>query len=484
MAGKFGILVSKDAQAFLPPLEYAYAASILEKLGHRVNIIDAPALGFNRQDVIDAVKKERPDLLVSSVTPVSLTNDLKICNDLKTILPDSLIALTGTFASVMPEVVLNSHVDLVARNEIEYTLPELVDVYKTRDFDKVKGIAYKENGKILKTSDRELIQDLDVLPFPAYHLLPMDKYYHNWFSPEDKPFMTVLSSRGCPFGCTYCPYPVGYGRQWRARSVKNVVDEIRILTEKYRVQSILFRDQVFTFDMKRTEQFCRQIIESKIRFKWRCETRIDRLTKPLMETMKEAGCIGIHMGVETGDPELLSRVGKPGINLDQTKRVFSAAKAVGIQTGAFFIIGLPGENKRTVYESYELATELSPDIVSVAAVTPYPGTDLYNLAKQKGWILSEDWSKYTGFNVVMKTDDLTAEDIREAMSFFTKCLDIRDKAKQNAKFSRKDVKKAVKQPSRTARHVLNRIENKIKDPQKEFKAWATQATDRSRRSRL
>jgi anaerobic magnesium-protoporphyrin IX monomethyl ester cyclase len=472
MAGRFGIRVSKDAQTLLPPLEFAYAASVLEKRGHAAKIVDAPALEFDAQRVLEVASKEKPELIVANTTPVSLNNDLNICNDLKERLPDTLVCLTGAFVSVMPETAFESQVNVVVRNEIEFTILDLLEAYKEQHFEEVKGIAFKEKGKIIKTPDRALIKDLDALPFPAFHLLPVDQYYHNWFSEKDKPFMTVLASRGCSYGCVYCPYPVGYGNCWRSRSPQNVLDEITLLVEKYHVRSILFRDQVFTFDMKRTKELCLGIVERKLDFKWRCETRADRLSKSIMQIMKDAGCEGIHMGVESGDPQVLSRIGKPGADIAKTKQTFVDANILGIKTGAFFIIGLPGETKRSVWESFELALEINPDVVSVAAITPYPGTELFNMAEKKGWILTKDWSKYTGFNVVMRTDDLSAEDIHKAIEFFNKCVGYRNKKTENDKISRRNIQEALRRPSSAAKWVLKRVKNKISDPREEFKNWA------------
>jgi len=472
MAGRFGIRVSKDAQTLLPPLEFAYAASVLEESGHVARIVDAPALEFDKQRVLEVALGEKPELIIANTTAVSLNYDLSICNDLKERLPDTLVCLTGAFVSMMPEAIVESQVDVIVRNEIEFMILDLLEAYKKHRFERVKGIAYKEKGKIVKNPDRAQIKDLDALPFPAFHLLSVNRYYHNWFSEKDKPFMTVLASRGCPYGCVYCPYPVGYGDSWRSRSTQNVLDELTLLVEKFHVRSILFRDQVFTFDMKRTEELSLGIIERKLDFKWQCETRADKLSKSVMQIMKEAGCEGIHMGVESGNPQVFSRIGKPGADIAKTKQTFADANGIGIKTGAFFIIGLPGETKRSVWESFELAMELNPDVVSVAAITPYPGTELFNMAVKEGWILTRDWSKYTGFDVVMRTDDLSAEDIRKAIDLFKRCVGYRNKKAENDKISRKNIHEAVHRPLPAVKWVLKRVENRISDPREEFRNWA------------
>ena len=472
MAGRFGIRVDTNARGVLPPLDFAYAASVLEKNGFTSEIIDAPALDLDVQEVLDELSKEKADMIVMNTTPVSFEKDLEISGLIKEKSPDTLVCLTGSLVSILPEIVLNdSKVDIVVRNEIEYTVPDLLRVLEGKRFEDVKGIAYGKNGKIIKTPDRPLITNLDELPFPAYHLLPMGRYCHNWFSEKQKPFMTMLASRGCPYKCIYCPYPIGYGNLWRARSAQNVLSEIQFLVDKFHVKSILFRDQVFTFDMKRTEEICRGIVERGIDIRWRCETRVDRLSRKLMTVMKEAGCVGLHLGVESGDPEVLSRIGKPGANIDMIKRVFADADDLGIETGAFFMIGLPGETKQSVWKSFELAMELNPDIISFAAVTPYPGTELYKLAEEKGWILTRDWTRYTGFDVVMRTDDLSEEDILHALRYLNMCVGYRRKKLEKEVFSRKGFKEAFLNPSKAAKWLLSTTKNYFSNPQEEFRKW-------------
>lgn len=473
MAGRFGIRVSNDARVVLPPLDFAYAASVLEKSGYFSKIIDAPAQGLGVQGVLDEISMEKPDVTVINTTPVSLKNDFEISNMIKEGASETWVCLAGSLVSILPEIALNgSKVDIVIRNEIEGTILDLLKALEDRRFEDVKGIAYRKNGEILKTPERQLITNLDELPFPAFHLLPVDQYCHNWFSEKDKPFLTMLTSRGCSYRCIYCPYPIGYGDHWRGRSAPNVLDEISFLVDKFHVRNILFRDQVFTFDMKRTEEICRGIVEKGIDVRWRCETRVDRLSKRLMTMMRDAGCAGIHLGVESGDPEVLSRIGKPGLNTDMIKTVFADAEELGIETGAFFMVGLPGETRRSIWKSFELAMEINPNIISIAVVTPYPGTELYRLAEEKGWILNRDWASYTGFDVVMRTNELSEEDILQAVKYFSMCVRQRRKKLEKEVFSRKGFQKALLKPLTATRWLLRMTKNRFANPQEKFRKWA------------
>lgn len=418
-AGKFGAKISPGT--VFPPLDFAFSAAVLEKNGYEFEIIDAPALNLDVQRVLKNVSKDEPRLIVVNTSAVSLTNDLKIACLIKERSPNSWVCVTGSLLSVMPEVALsNSKIDIVVRSEIEDTIVELLKALDDRRLQDVKGIAYKKDGTIVKNPDRPLNLNFDGLPFPAYHHLPVDRYYYHLL--PRRPFVTMLTSKGCPYGCIYCPYPIGFGNVWRGRSSKKVVDEIQYLADRFNVKSILFRDQVFTYDMKRTEEICKGIVDRGVDISWRCETRVDKLSEKLMLKMKEAGCVGLHMGVESGNPKILSTVAKRGLNLDMAKKIFAKAKDIGIETFAFFMVGLPGETKQSIWQSYKLAREINPDIIQFTVLTPYPGTKLFDIAEKKGWILTRDWSKYTGFDVVMRTDELSEQDIRRAQYYLKACL--------------------------------------------------------------
>lgn len=468
-AGKFGIRVTH--KTVLPPLDFAYAASVLEKNGYRYEIIDAPALNLGVQEILKNLSGSEPDLIVMNISAVSLIEDLKIAELVKKTTPKSKLCVTGSLFSVMPDLALNSsNVDVVIRNEIEYTVLDLARAIADEPLDDVMGIAFKKNGKIVKNPDRPLVLNLDELPFPAYHRLPVNRYSFGSF--REKPFMTMLTSRGCPFGCIYCPYPIGFGNLWRGRSAGNVLAEIQFLVEKFHVRSILFRDQVFTFDMKRTEEICRGIIEREMDINWRCETRIDRLSKKLMSTMKKAGCVGLHLGVESGDPEILTKVAKKGLKINMIRKVFADAKDLGIETLAFFMVGLPGETKRSVWKSFQLAMEIDPDFIQFGVVTPYPGTELYRLAEDKGWILTKDWSRYTGFDVVMRTDDLSEDDINLAIKYLKTCTQYRKKKLETQVFSRKGALDACLNPVKAVKWIFNAAKYYFTDVEKRFKQWA------------
>jgi len=457
--GKFGILEKKASSIrydLLPPLDLAYSAALLEKNGFNPSIIDSPTLDLDKSKLLREVVNKNPDLIVVNTSGVSILNDLKLASWLKNTLEIDTIAITSAY---MPENILNKmDIDVFIRGEVEQTILELCQKYP--NFKKIKGIFYKKDNKFFYNPKRPLIQNLDELPLPAYHLLPMKKYSFHMF--KGKRFVTVLTSRGCPFGCTYCLYPIGYGNVWRGRSPKNVLEELNILTEKYKVKSILFRDQVFNFIPKRTEEICDSIVKNNIDIEWRCECRIDLLSKSLLLNMKKAGCAGVHLGVESGDPNILKSIAKTGVSIEMIKKVFQEAREIDLEALAFFMIGFPTETKESIAKTFELAKEIKAKQSWFCSVVPYPGTKLYDLAKRKGWILSKNLDDYTGRTVVMRNNNLTEEDIKKALDTANVMFSKDTTKLMKTIFSPQGVTTALLNPRKAMHFTLNRFINRNK----------------------
>lgn len=472
-AGKFGTLA--PPKTVFPPLDFAYAAAVLEENGYEFELIDAPALNFNVKKLMDRVSNDESSLVIVNTSVVSLTDDLNVASLIKEKSPESLVCVTGSLVSVMPDVALsNPAIDIVIQGEIEYTIVELLKAVEAGQLKDVHGIAYKKDGVIVKNRNQPLSLNLDELPFPAYHHLPIDRYYYNLL--PRRPFVTMLTSRGCPYKCFYCPYTIGFGSIWRKRSPSSVLDEIQLLVDKFNVKSVLLKDQVFTFDMKRAEEICEGIVERGIDIQWRCETRVDRLSEKLMLKMKEAGCVGIHVGIESGDPKILSAMAKRGLNIDMVRKIFATAKDVGIGTSAFFIIGLPGETKRSIWASYKLARQINPDIIQFTMITPYPGTELYDMAKEKGWILTEDWTKYNLSNVVMRTDKLSKQDLTSATEYLEACLAFRNKYFRRTSNELQRLLGRYSPLSRFTKKFSTVFGNYLRrNAERRFELWATQS---------
>jgi radical SAM superfamily enzyme YgiQ (UPF0313 family) len=299
--------------------------------------------------------------------------------------------------------------------EYEMSLLDLVKALdKNTPLGKIKGIAYKEKGKVIINPRRENIEDLDKLPFPAWHLMPMDMYFTPYS--RTKTSIEVLTSRGCPFKCTYCVFPqlIYNSRKVRYRSAKSVVDEVEILLKKYKKEGIYFNDDTFTVNRNHVMGICGEIMKRKLKFRWGCFGRVDTVDREMLENMKRAGCVLIKYGVESGSQKILDRVEK-GYKISDIKKAFKLTKEIGIGTHGTFMIGLPGEDSSTIEETMELAKEIDADTILWALLTPFPGTALFDEAEKKGHIEEKNWEKYDGDNyVIMRTDSMSREEIKNA----------------------------------------------------------------------
>lgn len=370
-------------------------AAVLEKNGYMVKILDLPVLGVSENSLSTIIRQEKPDVVgVTAMTPtinsaVSIVEKVKECDS------NITVVLGGAHATILPEETLKSvpEIDVIVRGEGEQTTLELVKVLEKNpdSLNQVLGITYRERGSVRNNPSRPPISDLDTLPFPAFHLLPMGKYrLHPPFG-RRTPVMPIITSRGCPYRCIFCSKAV-FGKKYRSNSPAYVVDEIRFLNEKFGVKEIKFYDDVFTLDRKLVVALCMQLKEQGIDIPWTCETRVNLVDSELLGVMKDAGCYMIEYGVESGNQRVLNSL-KKDITLEQTIKAFELTHETGIETVAYFMIGSPQETSETIDETIEFAKKIDPDFVQFSIATPYPGTELYSLALEDGQV-PEKWDEY------------------------------------------------------------------------------------------
>ncbi len=307
----------------------------------------------------------------------------------------------GVHPSVMPdEVMADPAVDFVAIDEGEEIMLDLAD---SKNPPEILGLCYKDNGQVIKNPLRPLIKDLDQIPPPAYHLLPMDKYFPAVGSYQRLPVMIMFATRGCPGRCTFC-YRTFRGIV-RKRSARNIIDEIKILQKNYGVKEVAFYDDTFTLFKEVVREFCQIIEKENIDLTWSCFTRVDHINEELLLIMKKSGCHLILFGVESADEEILKNIHKR-ISLDQVREAVRLARRIGIETRASFMIGNQGETEATIKKTIDFAIDLDPDEVQFNIATAYPGTELYDWAKERGYIKSFNWNDYSMSNVVLELPGL------------------------------------------------------------------------------
>ncbi|TET28812.1 MAG: hypothetical protein E3J73_00315, partial [Candidatus Bathyarchaeum sp.] len=277
------------------PLGIGYLAAVLEKNGYDVNVIDCQALKLTLSEVENELRKRQPDVVGLTSTTLTYKSALKIIKVAKKALPNCLTVLGGSHVTFWDDNALQEcpQLDVVVRKEGENTLLELVQrLEEGKSFHDVVGTTCRKDGKIVKNPDRPYIENLDELPYPAVHLFPLEQFnkYGNIIFP-------VMTSRGCVFWCDFCTAVRMFGKKYRMRSPKKVVDELEYLYKKYGEKQYTFYDDAFTVNQARTEEICNEILRRGLKIKWDCETRVDMVSKNLLLKMREAGCIAVWFGV-------------------------------------------------------------------------------------------------------------------------------------------------------------------------------------------
>jgi len=396
------------------PVYLAYTAAILEKQGFDVKIIDAVASDLTVEEV--AQRAEGFDIVFIETTTPSIDYDLQCAESIKKSNPKIVVSLIGPHASVFNTKIMEDHdfIDYVIIGEFEETIADLVEkLDKRENINKIKGITYREGGIIKQNPHRDYIRDLDSLPFPARHLFDMKKYDSHLYK---SPSFLMISSRGCPYQCTYCLWPqVMYGHSFRVRSARNVVDEMEFLVKKFGAKEICFDDDTFTIGKERVINICKEIRKRDLKIEWSCFGRVG-LDEETLKELKMAGCEHIRYGVESGSQELLNRC-KKNTSIEEIKKTFELTKKVGIRDYGTFMFGLPGETWKTVEQTINLAIELDPYAVQFSLVIPFPGTEYYYEVKKKNLLKATSWKEFDGgAKSVIETEELTREDLEKAMA--------------------------------------------------------------------
>jgi radical SAM superfamily enzyme YgiQ (UPF0313 family) len=424
----YEIEVTEKEGGFLPPLGLATLAAYLIEKGFSVGILDPQIGNISLEQISQYVKENNPKVIGLSTLTSTFEKAKEIGKKLKSDFPDKLMIIGGHHITIFPESAVKAHeiFDIFIYGEGELTAHELMEFFKAKNYDKnmilnsaedlkkINGIMFKHANKILKTKPREFIQNLDILPMPARHLLPMEKYIPLPIEYKRLPTLQMMVSRGCPFNCTYCSTHGTFGYKIRFRSPEKVIEEIKHVIEKYGARQISFWDDVLTINKEWITKLCDLMIKEKLNIIWNCYAHPNTVTDEILKKMKQAGCFCIWYGIEAGDDSLLKIINK-GTTVESIKKAVQLTKKNKIEVRGLFMVGLPGETPKLAQKTIDFAKELDVDYAQFSITTPHIGTKLYEDAEKYG-TLKKDFSKYTQHEAIFVPFGYKSKEEVEAMS--------------------------------------------------------------------
>lgn len=400
-----------ETDSLCDPLNLGYLASYLRKKGYRDIKMYSAVFDSDRKIIVGASQSDIVGLNVLS----SMWKHVKtLSSKIKKRNPNVKIVIGGVHPSALPEETLrNKNIDFVVRGEGEVTFYELIEALQgARNLEDVDGISYKKNGRIFHNKNRELIEDLDSLPFPARDLMVQESYIRKYYQVWGKRSVSLLTSRGCPYSCSCCASGTVWNRRWRARSPANIIEELKQVISRYNVDEVHFEDANFGVNKERVIKICDLIVKKKLGITWNCLMYPNNIDKDMLMAMKYAGCKTIGIGVESGSYKILKEYGKTNVDLGRVKRIFKISKDLGINRIAFVMLGLPSENRDTIQKTKRLLQNMQPEYATCSLLVPFPGTRFYHFAKEKGYVKDDfDWSDLYYTRVYLPTNSLSKNEL-------------------------------------------------------------------------
>jgi anaerobic magnesium-protoporphyrin IX monomethyl ester cyclase len=401
------------AEAPAPPLGVTYVAAAFEQAGAEVRIFDYIVSGYSPEKLKSQLDVFRPDVLGATSVTLNYPGAADIVRTAKRYRPAMITMMGGPHVTFTAEATLRDtpEIDLIVRGEGERTIAELMAAGMNPDgWGEIRGIAFRRDGGIRITEPQPLIDDLDTLPIPARHLLPLSRYQALGYP------ISLITSRGCPHACIFCLGRKMVGSRVRQRTATLVVNEIEQILA-YGINRINVADDLFVSSHGKVKEVCEEILKRRIRLTWSAFARVNTVDRETLALMREAGCDSVSFGVETGNVEMLKRI-KKGITLEQVRVAVALCRETGIIAHTSFVVGLPGETQESLQETGQFAASLG-SLYGYHFLTPFPGTtvreevDNYDLE-----ILSDDWTRYDANSAIVRTAALAPEDIERFVGAF------------------------------------------------------------------
>lgn len=403
----------EDTASKVAPLGLCDLAAVLKRAGYSVSILDIPALEYLEDEALEVLLEQRPRIVGLTAVTVSVYNAARFAELVKQADPTIITVLGGPHITSVREETMRRFLmfDIGAVKEAETTVVELVEAVRNNgDLRNVKGLLLREGDRIVFTGEREILLDLDSLPFPAWDLLPrLDKFYRpSPFSYKRLPSSSLISSRGCPGKCVFCDTSV-FGGRWRGYSAQRVIAMIKFLVSEYGIRDVQFLDDLFVVNRGRLREFCRTMMDEKFDVSWSCLSRVDGVKPDILKMMADAGCWQMAYGMESANQEILDVLDKR-IKVEQIANAIKWTREAGMRVKGLFMAGNPLETRETLAKTERFIEEMGIDDVSWAAFTPLPGTAIYATARQYGEF-EDDWGRMNLWTPLFVPWGLTREDI-------------------------------------------------------------------------
>ena len=435
------IFKEKERKRIGFPLGLAYIAAVLEQNGYLVRCVDATAedseneITINNDQISFGLTPEKIKKIINNYKPqyvgisvlysCQAANGHMICSVAKAVSKEIITIMGGAYPTSDPERALSDeNLDFVVNGEGEKTIIELLDAIRLKkDRNNTRGISYRENGCVKINPAPSLIEDLDSLPFPARHLFDFNaysntKYAHGTF--KQSPVASIITSRGCPFNCSFCFTIKMAGTKFRVRSVENIISEIRYLIDKYQIKELHFEDDNFLFDKKRAENLFDEMIRLKFNLSWTTPNglAVNNLDRDILVKMKRSGMYSLIIAAESGNPRVLKEILHKPIKLEKVEEVVKVLKEIKVPAQIYWMIGLPGETKEEMEDTIKLAEKLhsiNPNVYSsFSCYTPFKGTKLYEMCKSKKFINEEkDIRDFKYCKSTLDTEEFTHDYVTE-----------------------------------------------------------------------
>lgn len=419
--GGFGQLFPVGA-TYMPPLDMVYLASYLTERQVQVEVLECLGMELDLTQLAAAVARACRAEAAGEVLAVIRTStptldwDLDVCAALKARAAALQIALCGAVVTHVAKRIHDARVvDYIVRGEPDDVIYELA---AGRAHAEIPGLSYRQNGKWVENPARTFDKNLDRLPFPRWEMFPYSRYQVPRSSTHGHvTFLPMITSRGCPVGCHYCPYPVGQGAVFRYRSPQNVVDEMEHLANDLGIQYILFRDPIFSLNQRRVLEICDEISRRGLKIEWKCETRVDCLREETVRAMAKAGCTGINFGIESAEVEIQANSGRKPITQQEFVETVQLCHELGISTFGFFIIGLPGDTADTILDSIKFAIDIRTNWVQFTAASPLLGTKLRDWSISHGLVPEDQQDYINSYRVMMGNENLSKDQVNGLLRF-------------------------------------------------------------------